>query len=347
MRTLEVPATPWLDQLVTEVETWATLLATAQPTPDEVTAARDAAAVATLQLDGSPVTAVPPPVEELPVGTGTGPARGGWLQVLRAGAVGLDRAPDEVVLSLEHRGARAGLDSDDLATALRSDGLAALQSLHRRMTEGLLAPATAGAPRRTAQAVHDASIGRVLFFPVDPDHVTQRLEQAAAWLSATTAHPVVAAGVLHHQVLDIHPFEAANGRLARTASRLLLAPAGIDPARIAQPEAALLDDSIGYLDEVGRSRRLGDPGTFVTRWAEAVVAGLRTAAHDLGVAPEVDVPHATVTFLAEHAGSRFTLTEHRRAGGDDAGLDAALRTGLVTRVLGTRGLRWHVRSAPA
>lgn len=341
MRSLDVARTPWLDQLLAEVEEWSDVLAAAAPTEAQVDAARDEAAVSTLRLDGSPLREVPPPVGQLPVGTTTGPARGGWLEVLRSGAADLEEAPDEVLLAIEHRGARAGLDAGDLADGLRGDAVAALRTLHRRMTDGLLAPATAGAPRRTEQAVHDASIGRVLFFPVDPDQVVERLDRAAAWVADAGDHPVVVAGVLHHQVLDIHPFEAANGRLARTAGRLLLAAAGIDAERIGQPESALLDDSIGYLDEVGRSRRLGDPGTFVTRWAEAVAAGLRRAADDLGVAPEVDVPHPTVRFLAARAGTGFTIAEHRRAGGTDEGLAAAMRAGLATRVLGTRGLRWQ------
>lgn len=342
---LDVPATPWLDRLVGEVERWAAVVADDDPDPATVTAARDAAAVATLQLDGSPIDAVPPRLEELPTGTRTGPARGGWLEVLRAGTEDLERAPDEVLVAVEHHGARRGLDADDVAPALRGDPREALRELHARVTDGLLAPSTAGAPRRTEQTVHDASIGRVLFFPVPPHRVAERLDQAAAWVATSDAHPVVVSGVLHHQVLDIHPFEAANGRLGRIAARLLLATAGLDVDRVGQPERVLLADSIGYLDEIGRSRRLGDPSSFVVRWAEAVAAGLREAAHDLGAAPDVEVPHATVVFLAEHAGSAFTLRDHREAGGEDAGLDAALDAGLVERVLGTRGLRWRAPDA--
>jgi len=307
-------------------------------------AALDAAAVATLRLDGSPIEApvLLPEGSDPGDGTATGPARGGWLETLRSGAVGLDEAPDEVLQALEHRGARAGLDADHLATTLRSDLPAALAALHRITTEGLLHPDVAGRPRRSEQSVHDASIGRVLFFPVDPDRVPERSAHLAAWLADTGAHPLVASGVLQHQLLDIHPFEAANGRLARTAARLLLRGAGLDPGAAGQPEAALLVDPIGYLDEVARARRLGSPTTFVARWAEAVAAGLRDA---LPTLPTDEVPAATRSFLAG-APVAFTLGDHRAAVTDadgDAGLVRALDAGLVRRVLGTRGLR-YVRS---
>lgn len=350
MKSLDVPTSPWLATLLDEVDELAGHLAGAEPDDAAVTLARDHAAVASLRLDGSPIRTVPPRVEDLPVsrggdeliGTATGPARGGWLEVLRGGTADLEEAPDEVVLAIEHRGVRAALDADGLGIGLVRRPVASLRELHRRLTEGLLSPETAGAPRRTGQAVHDASVGRVIFFPVDPSKIPERLERLAAWLASDVArHPVVTSGVLHHQVLDLHPFEAANGRLARTSARLVLADAGIDAHRAGQPEAALLDDAIGYLDDVGRSRRLGDPGVFVARWAEAVVEGLRRAALDLGVLPDVDVPHATVRFLADHAGRDFTVRDHREAGGTDEALDAARRAGLARRLLGTRGLRWH------
>lgn len=341
---LDVAPDRHLGALLDEVEALAERLATlvAEGTAPARDASLDAAAVATLRLDGSPIEApVRLPEGSVPIdGTATGPARGGWLETLRSGAIGLDDAPDEVLMALEHRGARAGLDADHLAVTLRSDLPAALAALHRITTEGLLHPDVAGRARRSEQSVHDASIGRVLFFPVDPERIPERSAHLAAWLADTDAHPLVASGVLQHQLLEIHPYEAANGRLARTAARLLLRRADLDPGAAAQPEATLLADPIGYLDEVARARRLGSPMTFVSRWAEAVAAGLRAV---LPALPADDVPGATRRFLAG-APVAFTLGDHRDAAGGrdgDAGLVHALDAGLVRRVVGTLGLRYR------
>lgn len=187
--------------------------------------------------------------------------------------------------------------------------------------------------------MHDASIGRVLFFPVEPHDVAARLDALATWAATTTAHPAVLAGVVHHQLLDVHPYEAANGRLARTAARLLLRAAGLDAGGHAQPEQVLLEDSIGYLDDVARARRLRSPRTFVERTVEATAAGLRLALPPTKID---DVPAATRAFLA--GVTRFTLADHRSAAGGreaDAALVAAADAGLAARVIGTSGLHWR------
>ncbi len=347
--TLDVPGSAWLDRLLGEVDQLAAALATATPDAATIDRQRDLAAVATLRLDGSPITDVPADIPPPPPGLTTGPARGGWLEVLRSGAGDLGQVPDEVLMAIEHRGAREGLDAAELGAQLSSDLLPTMATLHGRVTDGLLHPDVAGAPRRSDQAVHDASLGRVIFFPIDIAHLPARFEALATWLAHSDAHPVVRAGVLHHQMLDLHPYEAANGRTARIAERLLLAHQGIDTAIVGQPEQAHMRDVIGYLDDVARARRLGSPAVFVARVAEAIADGLRSAASTLGVAEAVEVPAATLAFLAERGTAPFTIVEHRTAttGGKDAdaGLDAALAAGAAVRLHGSTGLRWAAVAA--
>lgn len=350
MRTLDVARDPFLERLLAEIDELSAVQRRASVASDRaIDLARDHAALATLRLDGSPIEEVPARVPAPPPGETTGPARASWLDVLRSGTRELRSVPDEVVLAVEHRGARAGLDATDLAHRLRGDARDALSALHGLVTDGLLHPSVVGRLRGTDQAVHDASLGRVLFFPVDRSLLPDRLDQLVDWLASTDDHPVVVSGVLHHQLLDLHPFEAANGRLARIAARLVLSHAGLDESRVCQPEQVLLRDPIGYLDEVSRARRLGDPHAFVVRWAEAVSEALLDAVRPhLGITRD-DLPAATRAFLADSAGRDVTIVDHRRAvGGDaevDADLDLARRVGLVHRTPGSGGLRWEVAAS--
>jgi hypothetical protein len=59
------------------------------------------------------------------------------------------------------------------------------RALHARLTAGLVAPERTGMLRRGPRVVHDASVGRIIHFPTEPQHL------AAAWeglLRSLTAH---------------------------------------------------------------------------------------------------------------------------------------------------------------
>lgn len=311
-----------------------------------------AAALATLRLDGSPLTA-PPDVSDVVVpdlrDVAAEVRRGTWLDAMRAGTdVDLEDEGVREVQALEYLGAHAGLASDDLADGLLAEPLDMLATLHRRVTRGLLDDDHAGRPRASEQAVSDGRTGRVIFFPSEPADIPRDLALLGAWLvtGAAREHAVVVSGVLQHELLRIHPFEAANGRLARTAARLVLRARGLDPDGLAAPEAVLAADPVGYHEEVARTLRRRDLTIWLERWAEAVAAGLRATATALGaLAP--DVPEAGARWVAGRAA--FTIADYRAdlAVGPEAAraeLGALLDAGRVRRVLGSRGLRFETVS---
>ena len=330
----------------------------ADPTP--LDARRDAALLASLRLDGSTLESLPAAVTDDITADGTaGPGapatetvtaargRGTWFDAMRA----FDDLPDAAVQAREADGVRAVAAADDLADRLVEDPAAALAELHRRLTADLLAPERAGALRASEQAVHDASIGRVIYFTADPDTLATAVDDLAAWLRGPAGKlpPLLAAGVLHLELLRLHPYEAANGRLARAAARLWLRRNGLDPAGLAVPEIALAEDPLGYHEEVARTVRRRDASIWLERWAEAVVDGLRGSARLLDVLPAADavLDAAEVRTDVDVLDPEFTIADARdrlhladlAATGDR--LEVLLDAGAVTRVPGTRGLRFR------
>lgn len=343
--------TPHLVRLLAEVTGLVDRLEAGVPDPAIVEGIRDRALLATLQLDGSPATGLPsdaeiealglPPVAEQPVPRG----HSSWYTSLTA----MQEVPDERLLALEARGAAAAMAADDLVGTILTDPQETLADLHTRLTLGLVAPDRAGAPRNTEQAVHDATIGRILYFTVDPDHVPAELVALSDWLRGpgSVAHGLITAGVLHLELLRIHPFDAANGRLARAAARLALRAAGLDPSGLAAPEIALAEDPLGYHHEVASSLRRRDASIWLERWGDAVVWGLRDAARRLGLVTG-EVPDTAAAFLADLDDTEpFTVRDYRdHVGGDveqaDTDLTALLEAGRISRVPGSRGLRFQV-----
>lgn len=324
-----------------------------------VTQARDRTVVATLQLDGSPLTEVPADLDltaPQPVTASTSEPcpngetrRGGNTSSWYTSFQLLEDTPDEDILRLEVLGAAAAHTADDLVDDLANDPVAALAELHRRLTVGLVDPRVAGQPRVTEQAVHDASIGRILYYTTTPEAIAAELDQLSAWLTgpARELTGLRAAGLLHLELLRIHPFEAANGRLARAAARLWLRGAGLDPDGLAVAEGALARQRLAYHEEVASTLRRREATPWLERWGDAVADGLRES---LRAADRLDhrLPVRPRAFLDLHAsGSAFTVADYRahcdgdRPAADDE-LALLLDTGEVVREPGSRGLRYLV-----
>jgi Fic family protein len=341
--------TPHLVELVAEAERLAAALAAAAGSDRDALAARraDEAALATLRLDGAPLDRLPatddlPGELPEPATAAAGDRPGTWFDAMGT----LRDDPDEAVQALETAGVRAADGSTDLADRLLSSATEALAELHRRLTRGLVDPDLAAVPRRTEQAVHDASVGRVLYFPTDPAAIPRELALLDAWLAsaATREHALVISGMLHLELLRIHPYEAANGRLARAAARLVLRGRGLDPAGLAAPEPHLAADPLGYHEEVARTSRRRDATIWLERWGEAVTDGLRTAARELGLLGR-DLPGRAVRFLDDLEDDAFTVADYRAEAGvgpEDARADLRdlLDAGRIVRVPGRRGLRF-------
>ncbi|CAN5247208.1 hypothetical protein BH20ACT8_BH20ACT8_06150 [soil metagenome] len=320
--------------------------------------ARRAAARLSARLDASPLTdetadAVdaghgPVRVGRQPNAAAAGATSGSWARTLR-----LEGVPSQDLAAVEYANLLAAAEAEpSLAVDLFVQPLATLTSLHRQLTAGLVTPGVAGRPRQTAQSVHDGAQGASLYHAPDPHAVPGLLDRLASWLErgAATRPTVVVAGVVHGRLLEWQPFEAANGRLARAAARLVLRARGLDPEGVIVFERELAADAAGYYAEVGATiRRGGDLSRWLERWAEAVSAAAETAADKLAPAPLVEPPtRARRVAESVPAGGELTLSGYARDA--EVGLETARadlraleRAGLTRLVAGTQGLRWQRR----
>lgn len=339
--------TPHLVDLVATAERLAGLLRSAEPDEGVLEELHTDAAIASLRLDGASIEE-PPDLDEVLAGTAwTDTERpieeraGNWLDAFGGGEV-----DDDEVLAVEYRSMLAGLEADALAERLLTDPVDALAELHVVLTRGLLGPDDAGRARRTDQAVHDASVGKVIYRPAEVDRIPTRLALLSGWLVSAAAreHGLVVSGIAHLELLSIHPFEAANGRLARTASRLILRARGLDPHGGAIAEAVLAEDPLGYHQEIAATHRRRDVTVWLERWGEAVTGGLRRSARRFGVL-DASPPQRAEGFLDGR--DRFTVADYRAevgVGPEEARSDLGhlLDAGRIQRVPGSRGLRYAV-----
>ncbi len=351
---ITVPPAPsdYLASLLDETDRLAARLAATSASDENRAAARVRCLQATLSLDGSELNDEElaaalsdprPPASARWPNAHEQPASPSWLTAM-------DRVPRDAALkALEAAGAAAAFDADDLASAVRSDTREALRQLHRVLTGGLVAPDRQGQLRTSEQAVHDASTGRVLYFTLDPSSIADALDDLEATVSSSAAHPVVLAGIVHVELLRIHPFDAANGRLARAASRLIMHDARLDPLRLAEVEPVLADDPLGYHSQVASTLRRRDMSLWLEYWTESVTEGLRRALRRVttdGSAASTAPAERAHAFLGTCSDS-FTLAEYRDAVGVSTveartDIAALIDAWLVERVRGTNGLRFLI-----
>lgn len=348
---LPCAGSPHLTLLVDEVDRLVAMVSTslAAAGPEAIAAQREAedtlALEASLRLDGGLRT------------TDEGTERAGtWLDALGGGDDTVDERALADLAALERAGVEAGLRAIDLAEAFgRSSSDAgglgtALAVLHGRITNGLVAPERAGMLRRGARVVHDASVGRVLFFPTDADllpdawdALLRHVTGLGAGGAAARLPAAVRAGALHLELVRHQPFDAANGRVARAAARLALLADGLLPAGLGAPEAVLGEDPLGYHEEVGASLRRRDATIWIERALEAQVIALRRSADAL--VPATGGPRATPVLL-DGLDEEFTVADviARTGGTSREARDQCsvwVVDGLVRRIVGSRGLRFR------
>ena len=122
----------------------------------------------------------------------------------------------------------------------------------------------------------DDSLGR----PRVGRGVSGRLSLLASLVTGGTSVPgPVLAAVVHGELLTLAPFTAANGLVARAATRLTMISTGLDPKGLAVPEVFCLRRSERYAS-ASAAFGTGDPDG-VAAWlvfcCESVVAGAKEA----------------------------------------------------------------------
>ena len=71
-------------------------------------------------------------------------------------------------------------------------------------------------------AVYDAETGAPDYIPPEYIDIPGLLDELVEYVNTTDDHPLIIAGVVHYQLVTIHPFEDGNGRTARLMSGYIL-----------------------------------------------------------------------------------------------------------------------------
>jgi Fic family protein len=100
-----------------------------------------------------------------------------------------------------------------------------LMEMHRLTVKGLLPTEESGAYRTVKVVIRNTETKEITFRPPGPLDVPFLVDELFEWMiskEGKDVHPLLRAGILHYELVRIHPFTDGNGRTARAMALLLL-----------------------------------------------------------------------------------------------------------------------------
>lgn len=149
-----------------------------------------------------------------------------------------------------------------------------IKKIHAITVQKILGEEKCGVYRKTQVVVKNSRSGEVSFRPPPADAILPQINDFIAFIDSPESqdiHTVLKSGIVHYELVRIHPFVDGNGRVARAISTLLLFLEGYDIRKFFSLEEYFDNDAIAYyqaLQSVEKNK--GD----LTHWLEYFTQGL-------------------------------------------------------------------------
>ena len=149
-----------------------------------------------------------------------------------------------------------------------------IKKLHKIIVDKILPPEEQGEYRKKQVVIRNSQTGEVTFRPPSSIEVPFLMREFVYWLNSwdfEKIHPVLKAGIAHHELVRIHPFLDGNGRVARVLATLILLLGGYDIRRFFSLEEYYDKDAASYYENLQKASS-GD----LTSWLEYFTLGAAT-----------------------------------------------------------------------
>lgn len=146
-----------------------------------------------------------------------------------------------------------------------------IKKLHRTIVYNILTDDLGGEYRVKQVVIKNSQTGEVTFRPPAPIEIPFLMREFLYWLNRDATgeiHPVLRAGIAHHELVRIHPFIDGNGRIARVLATLILLLGGYDIRRFFSLEEYYDKDAVSYYQNLQKAS-----GGDLTSWLEYFTLG--------------------------------------------------------------------------
>jgi len=149
-----------------------------------------------------------------------------------------------------------------------------INKMHVITVSKILPEETSGVYRKTQVVIKNSKTGEVTFRPPLPLAVPYQIADLVEFISTTdkeAMHPVLKSGIVHYELVRIHPFVDGNGRVSRALSTLILFLEGYDIRKFFSLEEYFDSDAARYYDAL---QSVEKGGGNLTAWLEYFTEGL-------------------------------------------------------------------------
>lgn len=146
-----------------------------------------------------------------------------------------------------------------------------IKRMHKIIVDGILGDEEAGDYRKKQVVIRNSETGEVTFRPPPPIEVPFLMREFVYWLNRygkEDIHPLIKAGIAHHELVRIHPFIDGNGRVGRSISTLIMFLGGYDIRRFFSLEEYYDKDALSYYTHLQKASS-GD----LNSWLEYFIHG--------------------------------------------------------------------------
>lgn len=140
-----------------------------------------------------------------------------------------------------------------------------IHKIHAIVVDKILSPDQTGVYRTKQVVIRNSQTGEVTFKPPAPVEVPYLMKEFITWINLTgeeVLHPVLKAGIAHHEFVRIHPYIDGNGRVSRSIATLLLQQGGYDIRRFFSLEEYYDKDAIMYYENLQKATN-GDMSSWL------------------------------------------------------------------------------------
>ncbi|OGH10125.1 MAG: hypothetical protein A2152_01825 [Candidatus Levybacteria bacterium RBG_16_35_6] len=149
-----------------------------------------------------------------------------------------------------------------------------IKKIHKLTVQKILDPEKCGEYRKTQVVIKNSKTGEVSFKPPMAIAVPLQINDLLVFINSPEnkeIHPVLRSGIVHYELVRIHPFLDGNGRVARALSTLILFLEGYDIRRFFSLEEYFDSDSLKYYEAL---QSVGKSDGNLTSWLEYFSLGL-------------------------------------------------------------------------